>query len=367
MKFILFLLISVTISNYFRDKLEEKAALEAEIASLDEQILEMRNEHKLKQQEITNQKISQSMRQSQIARLSGLSQPIELDQTYFFVDRHAGKNGSPSSVSVVEENLAPVNGGIGKIGHMRTGEAVLLEARLLDISRLLDGHLNAFSGKVSAVNTSGSSLIMMEGELSNSRTKLKSEANALVEELDKTEHSLFATMFEVLNLRLRMIVAQRKEVEMREALTADRHAFRVEEASILADMEKQLMRTKAHFERDLNARTHTYEKQLKLSTKKLENLDSLNPQEAVEKKERVLREKLQIVQNRCLEAFQSIDISFCMQFIIALCVLSFRYEQLKKRHALEVEGYGNEAKALRKKLQHILTILKQQSRTASHE
>lgn len=280
-----------------RDKIEEKTGLEAEIISLDNQILALRNEHKVKQQEITNAKISQSMRQSQIARLSGLSQPIELDQTYFFVDRHANALSSPSSVAAIDVPSRSSTG-LFKGSQMRTGEAVLLESRLQDVSRLLDGHMNSFSSKVASVNTNGSNLLMLEGDISNSRSKLKAEATALVRNLDKKEHTLFATMFEVLNLRLRMIIAQRKEVEMREALSHDRLIFQEQEGQVVADMEKQLMRLKAQFERDLAVQMQRYEKQLRASTKKLENLESLNPQETVDKKERMLREKLQVVKNR---------------------------------------------------------------------
>jgi hypothetical protein len=348
---------------YTRDKIEEKTGLEAEIISLDKQILALRNEHKVKQQEITNAKISQSMRQSQIARLSGLSQPIELDQTYFFVDRHANKQSSPSSVAANDAPFPRPSSGMFKGSQMRTGEAVLLESRLQDISKLLDGHLNAFSSKVASVNTNGSSVLMLEGDISSSRSKLKTEATALVRNLDKKEHTLFATMFEVLNLRLRMIITQRKEVEMREALSHDRVAFQEQEAEVVADMEKQLVRLKKQFERDLTVQMQRYEKQLRSSTKKLENLESLNPQEAVDKKERVLREKLMIVKSRWVFVVHLLNCH--MIVLILMHAYTYRYKQLKRRHALELEGYSNEAKSLRQNLQHILTLLKQRQQTRS--
>ncbi|CAE7698408.1 unnamed protein product, partial [Symbiodinium microadriaticum] len=279
------------------DKVEEKASLEAELSNLDEQIIALRNDYKIKQTEITNAKISQSMRQSQIARLSGLSQPIELDQTYFFVDRYGKRQSQQTSDATTIEHKAPANGGIGRIGHMRTGEAVLLESRLLDISNLVDGHLNALTSKLAAVNTSDNNMILLRGDVNSSRVQLKTEANTLVHNLDKVEHSLFATILEILNLRLRMIVAQRQEVEMRDALNKDRKAFQLEEAEVMADMEKQLLKTTEQFERDLASRTMRYEKQLRLFTKKLENLESMNPEVEVAKKERILREKLLIARN----------------------------------------------------------------------
>lgn len=281
-----------------RDKLEEKASLEAELLKLDEQILALRNEYKVKQTEITNAKISQAMRQSQIARLSGLSQPIELDQTYFFVDRYPKSSQSSLSTPAAVEHAAPSNGGICQIGHMRTGEAVLLESRLLDISNLLDGHLNSLSSKLAAINTSHNSLMSFEGENSGCRHQLKTEASSLVHNLDKVEHSLFATMLEVLNLRLRMMVAQRQEVEMREALSEEKRSFQREQAQVVADMEHQLLQIKEQFEKDLTTRTMRYEKQLRLFTKKLEHLESVDPQEAVAKKELAMREKLRVVQDR---------------------------------------------------------------------
>mmetsp|Transcript_25418 Transcript_25418/g.37477 ORF Transcript_25418/g.37477 Transcript_25418/m.37477 type:complete len:353 (-) Transcript_25418:84-1142(-) len=307
-----------------RDRAEEEEAMRGDMMRLEEQIQQLRHDYQIKQQEITNAKVSQSMRRSQIARLNGLSQPIELDHTYFFVDRYPSSNSqlSASSLEKTHPTLSST-----KMGHMRTGEAAMLEGRLADVSKLAEGHLHAFSSKISSVSTSSETVLSsVEG------TNLKREAELLVKDLDNSEQKLYATIFEILNLRLRMIIAQRQEVEEREALAAEKIKYEREEVAIRKKLDKDMTRIKSQFETDLLARMKQYERQVAMSASKLESLEKNNPEEVVTMKEGALRKKVERAKSR--------------------------YEQLRRRHALEIEGYGNEAQALRKHLQHVTRLIK---------
>lgn len=147
-----------------REQEDEISRLEEEIQTSNDELLRLKEEIGSKQQIITNAKISQSMRLAQISRLSGLSQPIELDHTYFFVDRFPHSNSSsdqrnhPSSTSVSSnpQRTAPISlyktENLQKLGIMKTGEGVLLEGRLNEITKLLEGHIFSFSSIASTIN-----------------------------------------------------------------------------------------------------------------------------------------------------------------------------------------------------------------------
>ncbi len=137
----------------------------------------------LYQQDITNAKISQSMRLSQISRLSGLAQPIELDHTFFFVDRFPQSSIQRDSSSNSRENLQ-------KLGILKTGESVLLEARLNEITKQIEGNIFAFSSTISSINLNPNFNLLHSPQ----SVSLKKEAIALVSEHEKCEQRLINTL-----------------------------------------------------------------------------------------------------------------------------------------------------------------------------
>lgn len=166
-----------------REQEAEVERLVADISLCDQEILDLKSQLSAKQQAVTNAKISQSMRLAQISRLSGLSQPIELDHTYFFVDRFPHDSLSQptkgSSLSVPR----PKSEQLQKLGIMRTGEGVLLEARLSEISKLLDGYLFSFSSMASTINVNPNNHIFNSAET----VSLRVQAEDHLKDFEKTE------------------------------------------------------------------------------------------------------------------------------------------------------------------------------------
>jgi hypothetical protein len=168
-----------------REQEAEMERLVADINFCDQEILDLKSQISSKQQTVTNAKISQSMRLAQISRLSGLSQPIELDHTYFFVDRFPYDSssqpprGSSSSLSVPRQKTEHLQ----KLGIMRTGEGVLLEARLNEISTLLEGYLFSFNSMASTINVNPNNHIFNSAETISLRVQTEDH----LKDFEKTE------------------------------------------------------------------------------------------------------------------------------------------------------------------------------------
>lgn len=313
-----------------RDKVEDIEISRIEVQKLDNEIKDLKLQYEQLQHEITNIKISQTMRRSQIARLSGLSQPVEFDQTYFFANRHpAGaeedellqaRRGSPSQQQPAAAQM------------LRTGDTVILESRLDNVSKLIQGQLTWFQTQLSAVNLSAgtpSSVAAASTEAvasTTKRSKLRKEAMEILKEQEKKEEHLFATILELLNLRLRMMIAQREEVEAREVLRAETRDFQSKETSLLCDLHRQLEINKIQYDKDLAYQLSKYQRQLHKSTKKLSVLETFDQRKVTEKKDEKLEERLELSRGR--------------------------YERLCRRHDLELEGYASEAAALKNKLKY---------------
>ena len=339
-----------------RDKLEDIEASRREVQQLEEVAGKLKAEYEQLQHDITNAKISQTMRRSQIARLSGLSQPVEFDQTYFFADRHPPSSTSGSitlhnnNSSSVESEPMQKSIGMGSTkgaqGIMRTGDTVILESRLDDVSRIIQGQFHLFSTKLSSINLSDvpessgctspkKSINVITAAAAVSSTKranLRKEATEILNQLEKKEEQLHATIVELLNLRLRMMIAQREEVEDREVLKNEKTEYERKEAEALSNMKSQLVHNKAQYEKELAHQLNKYKRQLQKSTKKLSALETFDQSKATEKKDLKLMQKLESAK--------------------------VRYERLCERHELELEGYANEAKTLKNKLKYAQRALK---------
>ena len=361
-----------------RDKVEDIEVSKVEVEKLDRVIKDLKLDYEQIQHEITNIKISQTMRRSQIARLSGLSQPVEFDQTYFFANRHP----SSSASSVVDSPAAVgTRTGVGTAGAggavptqmLRTGDTVILEARLDNVSKLIQGQFHAFATRLSAINLSEAAAMPPAVSLaslsssaapstsasssggsssgpssraaavttataaassSSKRALLRAEAVAILKELEKAEEQLFATIIELLNLRLRMMIAQREEVEERETFRGEEKEHQQQEASTLLDLNSHLAENKRKFDKDLAHQLHKYQRQLHKSTQKLSVLESSDQRRVVAQQEddRRLLDRLHAAKTR--------------------------HDRLCRRHALELEGYASEATALKNKLKYAQRAMK---------
>jgi hypothetical protein len=219
--------------NTVREQSDDIERLVDEIRSCDVELSDLKSQIGAKQQVITNAKISQSMRLAQISRLSGLSQPIELDHTYFFIDRFPHSQHQPQHLTGSSSSATPLKNlkteNLRGLGLMRTGEGVLLEARLNELSNLLEGHIFSFSSMASTLNTNPKNHTLVAPQIMALRTK----AETLLKDYEKSEQRSFAflllllfsppltsrhfrllaTVDEILSLRLEMIRLQRDAIE----------------------------------------------------------------------------------------------------------------------------------------------------------
>jgi uncharacterized protein YicC (UPF0701 family) len=177
-----------------REQTDEIERLTDDIRCCDAELNDLKSQLSAKQQVITNAKISQSMRLAQISRLSGLSQPIELDHTYFFVDRFPNSQSehrpqlSGTAAASKSENLRG-------LGLMRTGEGVLLEARLSELSKLLEGHIFSFSSMASTLNTNPKNHTFAAPQT----VELRAKAESLLKDYEKSEQrSLVSSLLSVM-------------------------------------------------------------------------------------------------------------------------------------------------------------------------
>jgi hypothetical protein len=219
------------------------------------------------------------------------------------------------------------------------------------VSKLIQGQLHLFATKLSSINlsevppssstaassssttsTSINAVTVASAASTTKRAILRKEAVEILKDLEKKEQQLFATIIELLNLRLRMMIAQREEVEDREILRAEMKEYQMKEASVLHDLNSLLDASKQQFDKDLSYQLNKYQRQLHKSTKKLSVLETFDQRKATEQKDMKLLLKLQASQTR--------------------------YERLCERHDLELEGYASEAQALKNKLKYAQRAMK---------
>jgi hypothetical protein len=260
-------------TSNFREKAEENQRIRDEIAECDSHLNNLKGELALYQQDITNAKISQSMRLSQISRLSGLAQPIELDHTFFFVDRFPQSSIQRDSSSNSRENLQT-------LGIVKTGESVLLEARLNEINKQIEGNIFAFSSAISSINLNPNFNFLHSPQ----SVALKKEASGLVGEHDRCEQryipllhcishriSLLLTVLEILSLRLDMIHHQRESIEEDHLLKGTQLTHDREEKEMKERLQSAMKKMKDKYQLECKLTEEKYEKETELLVKKIEN------------------------------------------------------------------------------------------------
>lgn len=286
---------------------------------MDKEIAALNEEYRMKQQDITNARVSQSIRRSQIARLSGLAQPIELDHTYFFVNRYpTTADTTPAKIQTKATKF-----------KMRTGDMLLLEGRLEEITRHAENKLTTLFKNLSAVNTTSECVITSTPE----SIALRKSCTDALEQVDNMNFQLFSTVLEILRLRLKIMITQREEIELREEVAQQEDSFGHEISTMQRKTDGEIRKMKERYDEEHALRVKTYHRQLKQASSALKRLDDTSDME-----------KLQRKYNKYKALFDAEN---------------HKYVQLRKRHALEVEGYSNEAKLLRARLKHLARSSKQ--------
>ena len=163
-------------------------------------------------------------------------------------------------------------------------------------------------------------------------------ANQLIAELHKSDLNCFSTVSEILKLRLKIMVAQRREVEETDRLHRDKEYFEEKEQEARRSLIVDTSTAKKRLDKELGETTKEFKRQLLDLDKQREELRKVgvkNEKTKTAKKDEtvVLKERYAIVRKR--------------------------YETLRRRHALEMEGFNNEASILRRKIKSLQKSAKQ--------
>jgi hypothetical protein len=257
-----------------REKEEDMELLKLQGEKLDNELYRIEEDIRLRQLDIANAKKSHLNRMSQIERLSHLSQPVDLDHTYFFINRQPmrTKENSPPKVHSSQKNY-----------HLQSGETILLEGRLDEITTALQKRFIHLDEVLSSVR--------YEGQMPVLSHTLFEESSSLVNKIEKSDRQLFANITDTLRLRLLMSTSQRTEAEERCQTQKERleHHERSRRSSIEHD--KSMKQMTSDFQVEIVRSTDMYEKQLLASKKKLCDLEERETEAKAEELVQQLTEK----------------------------------------------------------------------------
>ena len=297
----------------------------------------LRREIELLKEELVELKLEQEMRQLQIDRLAELAQPVERDTTYLFIDKHSFNhldsvtvaNGAEKRDSVKGKDLTTV-ADTGKNGHshiklIRTGDVMMYEKVIEDEFT----KINNFASEVKVVVREAENIISRQKSMlnvdNNNIAIIRDNAENLITEVDKLDHEGYLAVSELLKLRLKIMVAQRQEIEELEKLHSDQLLFSLRESQTKEQLITEMQLMKKRLKVELATSTSDFKHQL----------DSLNTRiNLIKSKEEKAKIESDAAQGKTEKYRQ------------ALKLVKDRYDTLKRRYALEMEGYSNEMKLL---------------------
>lgn len=297
-------------------------------------------------------------RRLQIETLSELSQPVQKDTTYLVNDRFMLRSdpqaanppkqpnsakgsatsgaGAPNPVKVKERE--PAAKLYGK--SVRTGDIVQLENKVEEETRRVTALVHDLTTSLKEVNEGSARLDIAVTQALEVR---RNEAAELVKEVDRLDYQGYLSVAELLKLRLKIMKAQREEVEELERLHDDKVFFAAKEAA----MREQLVTDMNLMKRRLRAEAAAANKDFQSQHEQLdETLKKLKRKEwTLSQDQKKSSSKYENREQLMVQAKE-------------------RYERLRRRNALEMEGYNNEAKFLKAKLQKLQDLYDQKQARA---
>jgi len=215
----------------------EQAALEVQKV-IDETDL-AHKELAFKREELADMREAQVARKSQLVRLSQLAQPIETDVTYMFneKDRHKGKSNVIESAPI--DNQAS---SASSLKQAKTGDLIQQEIKAHEITKLALAKFADFDMEFITANIVSHKCEVQVME----KVKIAiSEARELITEMNSINHQAFFSVYELLYLRLKIMVAQRMEVEELESLTKEKQYFLVKEQELRDQLVAEMAQMKS--------------------------------------------------------------------------------------------------------------------------
>lgn len=269
--------------------------------------------------ELEEVKNSQVNRKKQIQLLSELSCPVEHDFTYVFEDRFK---------LAAQTAARPKEAVEGK--KFRSGEVIRLEQKLAETGKAVEHKIHKI-----LENSTVSEYELKQGydELIDDVIEARVATDSLITTVNKCDEQSFASVAELLRLRLKITVAQREEFEEIVNLQKDKDRFARREQDVRQRIIDESRNTKKRLKAELDQTNKEFQKQLK------EIDDRIAKAKVVEEKVEKRHSEMATHSGNALESH--------------LLLSRKRYKELKRRHALEMEGYSQEAKFLRQRMKSI--------------
>jgi hypothetical protein len=360
----------------YRSGIESAASAVAEREKITSDLKKVTREIMNKKSELNALRNQQEYRIAQIQRLSELSQPVQRDTTYVFKDRYASRANinmysgvtitdghiDIDAVSVSSDETRTNTGetdhgsnhgsnhgsGSGRrfakspkksaatgsrniIKSLRTGEVMMLEARLEEETRILNTSIEELDMALKEVKIGTKAL---DKVVMKSLDSCRSEAAELIKEVDKLDHQGYLSVSELLNLRLKIMIAQREEVEELSQLRSDKEFFSARETQ----MREQLISDMSLMKRRLKAEATN-------STKDFHS-QSIQLDASLIK----LHKKLDFLQTEKIKQAKTGTDDATEKLKELVLKAEGRFNRLRSRWNLESEGYRAETNQLRKKL-----------------
>lgn len=340
----------------YRQQEQGNSVSKRDISSLEVEHARVQREIDQCKEELDDLGQEQGVRHSQIKRLAELARPVARDTTYIFTEKyppssHASSNAKNSNANNNSAITAPPTPNDKKedntldtndkdfirnvIRNVKTGDVASLERGINEESSkalLYIKQLNiAVKDAESAIARQRKLII------ADSSKVVRQQAEKLISETDKLDYECYLAVSELLKLRLKIMAAQREEVEELEKLQHDKRVFLSRENQTKNQLINEMQLMKKRLKMELATSTDDFRHQL----------DSLQRRiDAMNAKKKTTEEEI-------VQASGNTE-----KYARALTAARDRYEKLKSRNALEMEGYNTEAIQLRKKLIKLKKLLK---------
>jgi hypothetical protein len=256
---------------------------------------------------------------------------IEKDTTYYYHDRSQQRrptSGGGKDKSDASKAAKPV-----ALKRVTSGKEAKLEADLQremreanELKTSINKYLDSIEGRS----------VQYTSSFSKSVASLKAEAERLLAEAERIDMVSYTTVVELLSLRLKVMVIQREELEDSERLEKEIKYYSDKETSLHMQLNNEVTELNRKFDKEIQDNLREYQQQL----------SALSLQEV---------KLLQKTSGATTGDSSSAEVAALEREEAAA---KARYEKLRLRNQLEMEGFNTESLALRKRLLAIERQLK---------
>lgn len=187
--------------------------------------------------------------EDQIQNLADIIEPVQHDTTYLVLDRYPIKQ-SVSKAKKVDINTI--------VKQVRSGDVVMLEGKLQGDTTKTQTLIGSFNGKVrAAVDLIGKKRFSYEKSFVPNKEKVE----RVIEEIEYLEKQCFQATYDLLGLRLKIMIAQREEVDELERLEKDQEFFMIKDQETRENLIDDLQKIRDQLQTDLVNCTTEFRKQ----------------------------------------------------------------------------------------------------------